>query len=64
MPVSKLHLKAVEFVRADFQAALYDAVQQLLTEEELDILRRGRNANGVRPPKNADPYRLSESHRN
>lgn len=55
MPVAKLHLKAVELVRADAQAALYEALLPLLSQEELEVLRRGRNANGVRPPKNADP---------
>lgn len=50
MPAGKLHKLAVEQVRASAQAACYDALSEALSEEEADILRRGRNAN-VRPPK-------------
>lgn len=54
-PVGLLHNQAVAQVRASAQAAAYHLLEQQLTEEELAILKRGRNANGVHPPKNANP---------
>ena len=54
MPVGKLHKKAVEYVRAGYQARGYDYLEPLLTQEEADIMRRGRNNSAVHPPKNAD----------
>ena len=55
MPVNKLHLLAVERVRASFQSNAYSIIEEQLTEEEQAIWKRGRNANGVKAPKNADP---------
>ncbi len=54
MPPNKLHRRTVELVNASFQARAYDIVAGTLSEEEADILRRGRNSSGVHPPKNAD----------
>lgn len=55
MPVKKLHDMAVKIVCAEFQA---DAVKRLieqgiLTEEETEIYKRGRNAGGVSAPKHS-----------
>ena len=55
MSPGRLHHAAVRYVCADAQARLYDLIEPVLTEEELDILKRGRNATSVTPPKNADP---------
>lgn len=55
MPVNKLHLLAVEKVRASFQSNAYAIIEPQLTEEEQTIWKRGRNANGVKAPKHADP---------
>ena len=55
MPVNKLHLLAVEKVRASFQSNAYSIIEPQLTEEEQTIWKRGRNANGVKAPKLADP---------
>ena len=55
MPVNKLHLLAVEQVRASFQSKAVAALEPVLTEEELAVWKRGRNANGVKPPKHANP---------
>lgn len=55
MPVNKLHLLAVEQVRASFQSDAYERIEAYLTEEEQTIWKRGRNANGVKAPKNANP---------
>ncbi len=54
MPVNKLHKLAVEKVRASFQSNAYSVIEELLSEEEQNIWKRGRNANNIRAPKNAD----------
>lgn len=54
MPVSKLHTAKVRLVCAEFQSAAYDVVSQQLTEKELSVLKRGRNATGNTVPKHAD----------
>ena len=38
----------------ELQAAAYDRIAPLLTEQEQAVYRRGRNG-GAHPPKNADP---------
>ena len=54
MPVKKLHLLAVEFVRAKAQSAAVEVVAPLLTPQEEAVYKRGRNATGVHAPKNTD----------
>lgn len=54
-PAGKLHQKAVKRVCCSAQAIGYDTLLETLTEEEHNILRRGRNANSTRVPKNAKP---------
>ena len=41
--IKKLHKLTVSFVNAEFQAKLLEKLEENLTEEELDIVRRGRN---------------------
>ena len=53
MPVGKLHSKAVALVRASAQAHFFDVLEPLLSEEELSILHRGRNAGATHIPKGA-----------
>ncbi|MCL2013398.1 MAG: ribonuclease III [Oscillospiraceae bacterium] len=55
MPVSKLHSAAVKYVCSDAQAKAFRTIELFLTAEELDIFRRGRNANGSTVPKNSTP---------
>ena len=55
MPVRELHRRAVAQVRAAAQSQAYQAIQELLDEEEMAVLRRGRNAHGTRPPRSSDP---------
>ncbi|MBQ4487332.1 MAG: ribonuclease III [Oscillospiraceae bacterium] len=57
MSVKKLHPKSVEYVRAGYQARAYDVIQDILTEAEADILRRGRNASPSNSsiPKSSTP---------
>ncbi|MDQ0063948.1 Mini-ribonuclease 3 [Paenibacillus harenae] len=56
-----MHREATGFVSAKAQRQLLERWQPHLTEEEADIVRRGRNAKSGAPPKNADPadYRLA-----
>ena len=54
-PVRELNKLKVERVRCEAQAALYEKIEPLLTEEESDIFRRGRNAHTSHTPKNASP---------
>lgn len=53
-----LHKKAVEKVRASYQSIGVGIIEDILTEEEADILRRGRNATGSVPKScNMQEYR-------
>jgi len=56
-----LHREATRFVSAKAQRGLLEKWAPILTEEEADIMRRGRNTKSGTPPKNADPadYRLA-----
>ena len=53
-PVKKLHSRAVEFVRCEFQAKMINEVLlPIFTEEEKEIYLRGRNAHVGHVPKNS-----------
>lgn len=52
--VNKLHKKTIKYVSAKAQAKIVDAILDDLTQEEKDILRRGRNAAANTVPKNTD----------
>ncbi|MBR5090583.1 MAG: ribonuclease III [Ruminiclostridium sp.] len=54
-PSAELHNMSVKMVRASFQAAAYEKLLNTVSEEEADILRRGRNASGLNPPKSSNP---------
>lgn len=51
----ELHRAATRYVSAAAQARLLQRWGPLLTEEESDIARRGRNAKSGQPPRGADP---------
>lgn len=53
-PVNKLHKQVVKLVQASAQAKLYHIIQDMLTEEEETIYKRGRNAKSFTSAKNAD----------
>ncbi|WP_058486083.1 Mini-ribonuclease 3 [Defluviitalea phaphyphila] len=53
-PVNKLHKQAKEYVKASSQAAMYNNIKSYLTEEEIAVFKRGRNAKSSTIPKNAD----------
>ena len=52
-PIEKVHREATSLVNAGFQAKLADILMPLMTEEELDIYKRGRNAKSNTKAKNA-----------
>ncbi len=51
--VEEIHLRAVESVKAEAQAKMLRALEDFLTEAELDVVRRGRNSKCGHVPKNA-----------
>lgn len=53
-PVNKLHKKVVKLVQASAQAKHYHMIQDMLTEEEQAVFKRGRNAKSFTSAKNAD----------
>ena len=48
----KLHIETIKYVKAKSQAELLAKIYENLTEEEKDIVRRGRNAQNHHLPKN------------
>lgn len=50
----KLHLESIKFVKASAQAEALKQIEETLTEEEKDIVRRARNTKNHHLPKNAD----------
>lgn len=53
MQVNKMHRHSARLVKAGTQASLIKAVEDLLTEEEHAIYKRGRNAKSATRAKNA-----------
>ena len=51
----KLHIEAINYVKAKAQADILKRIQDSLTEEEQDVVRRGRNAENHHLPKNSEP---------
>ena len=49
----KLHKAATKIVKAETQALMIEALKEDLTEEELAVYKRGRNAKAVTRAKNA-----------
>ena len=54
MPVAKLHSEKIKLVCAEFQSSAYEFIESALSENELAVLKRGRNATGNAVPKHAD----------
>lgn len=53
-PANELHKIAVGYVKAKAQATAAHKISEILTEEETDVYKRGRNTNIHTVPKNAD----------
>ena len=49
----KLHIEAINYVKASKQAKILKDIMDKLTEEEQDVVRRGRNSENHHLPKNA-----------
>lgn len=54
MSAHKLHMKAVELVKAHAQSEFMKILDSHLSEEEKAVFKRGRNTKSVTVPKNAD----------
>ncbi len=52
--VHKLHMRSISYVKAHTQAFIAHEISELLSDEEKDVIRRGRNAKSATVPKNAD----------
>ena len=50
----KLHIESIKYVKAGAQAKFLEEFYDFLTDEEKDIVRRGRNANNHHLPKNSN----------
>ena len=49
----KLHIEAIKYVKAKAQAEILEKIEEKLTEQEKEIVKRGRNAENHNLPKNA-----------
>lgn len=49
----KLHMESIKYVKAKAQAEILERLTENLTEQEKEIVRRGRNAENHHLPKNA-----------
>ena len=49
----KLHIEAINYVKASKQAKILKEIKDELTDNEKDIVRRGRNSENHHLPKNA-----------
>ncbi|NLP33936.1 MAG: ribonuclease III [Clostridiales bacterium] len=52
-PVNKLHKQVTKYVKATAQAEHYHKIEEMLTDEEMAIYKRGRNAKSYTSAKNA-----------
>ncbi len=50
----KLHIESIKYVKAQAQAELLKQIMDDLTDEEKDIVRRGRNTENHHLPKNSN----------
>jgi ribonuclease III family protein len=53
-PVHQLHVRSIKYVKAKAQSDIVHRIMDMLTPEEQDVVRRGRNAKSGTIPKNAD----------
>lgn len=52
-PIGELHSLSVKLVNASAQAKGVTAIENLLTEDEMAVFKRGRNAHQKHTPKNS-----------
>lgn len=54
LPVNKLHKTATGYVKAKAQSDAIHNIEAMLTEQEIAVFKRGRNAHSHTSAKNAD----------
>lgn len=52
-PSGELHTESVKLVKASAQAKGFEAIKEMLTEKEMSVFKRGRNAHVHSIPKNS-----------
>lgn len=52
-PVNDLHKESVKYVSAKAQTVAFNKIEEMLTEDEMAIFKRGRNAKVGHNPKSA-----------
>lgn len=52
----KLHIEAIKYVKASAQAEYLKKIEENLTDEEKDVVRRARNTNNHHIPKHSNIY--------
>lgn len=59
MPAAKLHNEAVKYVCCEYQSEAVERIFDRLSDEEQAVYKRGRNSDGISPPKHssAQDYR-------
>ena len=57
----KLHIESIKYVKAKAQADILKKIQDKLTDDEKDIVRRGRNTENHHVAKNANVADYSQS---
>ncbi len=57
----KLHIEAIKYVKAKAQADILKKISNFLTDEEKDIVRRGRNTENHHIAKNANVADYAQS---
>ncbi|MBE6925920.1 MAG: ribonuclease III [Ruminococcaceae bacterium] len=59
--VNNLHKNAIKLVNAAYQAKVMEKLLPVLTEEEQDFYRRGKNAHTHAAPKSATPQEYAKA---
>lgn len=54
LPVKELHKSTTKYVKAKAQATIVHVLEDVLSEEEQTVVKKGRNAKSNTMPKNAD----------
>ena len=57
----KLHIESIKYVKAKAQADILKKITEKLTDEEKDIVRRGRNTENHHVAKNSNVAEYSQS---
>lgn len=57
----RLHVESIKYVKAKAQADILKKLQDILTDEEKDIVRRGRNTENHHVAKNANVADYAQS---